>query len=138
MARLISSVHVADESGVSHVFGPTDAIPSWAAARITNPAAWDGPPPEPEVTEPAVVETETATETETVTEEVAPESAPESESAPATEEEPMPDLVGESVSEPETVETETEHEPEAVKPEPEPATPAPKRRGRPAKAATNN
>ncbi|AUS33374.1 hypothetical protein C1M55_21290 [Rhodococcus qingshengii] len=125
MARLISSVHVADESGVSHVFGPTDAIPSWAAARITNPAAWDGPPPEPEVTEPVGVETETATESETVAEEVVPESAPESESVPATEEEPTPDLVAESVPEPETV-------------EPEPAVPAPKRRGRPAKAVTNN
>lgn len=125
MARLISCVHVADESGVSHVFGPTDAIPSWAAARITNPAAWDGPPPEPEVTELVVVETETATESETVAEEVVPESAPESESVPATEEEPTPDLVAESVPEPETV-------------EPEPAVPAPKRRGRPAKAVTNN
>ncbi|MGB3357600.1 MAG: hypothetical protein WA972_08455 [Rhodococcus qingshengii] len=138
MARLISSVHVADASGVGHVFGPGDAVPSWAAARITNPAAWDGPPPEPEVTEPVLVETETATETETVAEGVVPESAPESESVPATEEEPTPDLVGESVSEPETVETETDPEPETVKPEPEPATPAPKRRGRPAKAATNN
>jgi len=136
MARLISSVHVADESGVSHVFGPSDAVPSWAAARITNPAAWDGPPPEPEFTTPGVVETETATET--VAEVVAPESAPESESVPATEEESTPDLVGESVSEPETVETETEPEPETVEPEPVPSTPAPKRRGRPAKAATNN
>lgn len=127
MARLISSVHVADESGVSHVFGPTDAIPSWAAARITNPAAWDGPPPEPEVTEPVGVETETAAESETLAEEGVPESAPESESVPATEEEPTPDLVAESVPEPETAE-----------PESEPETPAPKRRGRPAKAATNN
>ncbi|OXM19360.1 hypothetical protein CBI33_22685 [Rhodococcus erythropolis] len=119
MARLISSVHVADESGVSHVFGPGDAVPSWAAARITNPAAWDGPPPEPELTEPVVVETETASESETVTEDVVPESTPESESVPATEEEPTPDLVSESV------------------PEPEPAVAAPKRRGRAAKAATN-
>lgn len=132
MARLISAVHVADESGVSHVFGPTDAVPSWAAARITNPAAWDGPPPEPEVTEPVVVETETATESETVAEEVVPESAPESESVPAAEEEPTPDLVAESVPEPEKVEP----EPETVKPEP--VTAAPKRRGRPAKATTNN
>lgn len=125
MARLITSVHVADESGVGHVFGPSDAVPSWAAARITNPAAWDGPPPEPEVTEPVGREDETATESETVTEEVAPQPATESEPEPETEPEAEP-------------EPKPEPEPETAKPESEPATPAPKRRGRPAKAATNN
>ncbi|WP_009473868.1 hypothetical protein [Rhodococcus sp. JVH1] len=38
--RLSAFVHVADEDGTYHQFGPTDTVPEWAAAQITNPAAW--------------------------------------------------------------------------------------------------
>lgn len=34
-------VHVHDEDGQTHVFGPDDEVPAWAAKRITNPAAWE-------------------------------------------------------------------------------------------------
>lgn len=40
MSRLATHVHVADESGTVHVFGPADEVPGWAARAITNPAAW--------------------------------------------------------------------------------------------------
>lgn len=42
--RLRSHVHVRDDNNVAHVFGPDDEIPDWAAAKITNPNAWAGPP----------------------------------------------------------------------------------------------
>ncbi|MDF3308718.1 hypothetical protein P3H15_27245 [Rhodococcus sp. T2V] len=42
--RLSAFVHVADEQGTYHQFGPTDAVPEWAAAQITNPAAWADSP----------------------------------------------------------------------------------------------
>ncbi len=39
--RLVAYVHVRDDAGVSHVFGPDDEmIPDWARAKITNPSAW--------------------------------------------------------------------------------------------------
>ena len=38
--RLASFVHVRDGDDVTHVFGPDDEIPDWAAAKITNPKAW--------------------------------------------------------------------------------------------------
>lgn len=51
MAALTSTVHVCDEHGIPHVFGPGDAVPSWAVSRIDNPKAWDVPPTiEPVVT----------------------------------------------------------------------------------------
>lgn len=40
MARLATYVHVTDEDGQSHVFGPSDEVPAWAAKRITNKKAW--------------------------------------------------------------------------------------------------
>lgn len=40
MARLATHVHVPDDAGVFHVFGPADEVPGWAAGLITNPAAW--------------------------------------------------------------------------------------------------
>lgn len=40
MARLATNVHVTDERGTSHVFGPADEVPSWAESLITNPKAW--------------------------------------------------------------------------------------------------
>ncbi|MGC0365009.1 hypothetical protein ABH922_002993 [Rhodococcus sp. 27YEA15] len=49
MARLITFVHVADESGVGHAFGPDDAVPEWAAKKITNPDVWDSVPAVPDV-----------------------------------------------------------------------------------------
>jgi hypothetical protein len=45
MARLKTFVHVTDKQGASHVFGPSDDVPDWAAERITNPKAWDGEAP---------------------------------------------------------------------------------------------
>ena len=38
--RLARHVHVRNESGVFHVFGPDDDVPSWAEDKISNPAAW--------------------------------------------------------------------------------------------------
>ncbi|PWR08599.1 hypothetical protein DKT68_15295 [Micromonospora acroterricola] len=35
-------MHVADEHDQTHVFGPLDAVPAWAAKKITNPKAWEG------------------------------------------------------------------------------------------------
>ncbi|GAA0641200.1 hypothetical protein GCM10009548_01720 [Streptomyces malaysiensis subsp. malaysiensis] len=40
MATLNSNVHVTDERGVTHVFGPADTVPEWAQVLITNPKAW--------------------------------------------------------------------------------------------------
>ncbi len=40
MARLATHVHVHDEHGTLHVFGPADIVPEWAIERITNPKAW--------------------------------------------------------------------------------------------------
>lgn len=40
MARLVRTVHLVDEQGRSHVFGPGSDVPEWAAKRITNPSAW--------------------------------------------------------------------------------------------------
>lgn len=40
MAKLNTYVHVHDEDGVSHAFGPDDTVPEWAEDRITNPAVW--------------------------------------------------------------------------------------------------
>lgn len=34
-------VHVRDEAGEPHVFGPEDDLPGWAKDAITNPKAWD-------------------------------------------------------------------------------------------------
>lgn len=40
MGRLAACVHVYDDEGVAHVFGPGDDVPDWAAKAITNPDAW--------------------------------------------------------------------------------------------------
>lgn len=42
MSKLAYHVHVDDEHGETHVFGPDDALPAWAAKKITNPSAWEG------------------------------------------------------------------------------------------------
>lgn len=48
--RLASYVHVHDDEGRTHQFGPDDTVPDWAAAKITNPRAWETPPaPEPQL-----------------------------------------------------------------------------------------
>lgn len=39
--KLVAYVHVHDEKGVSHAFGPGDDLPAWARKQITNKAAWD-------------------------------------------------------------------------------------------------
>jgi hypothetical protein len=44
--KLASYVHVHDDGGKTHVFGPDDKVPDWAAAKITNTRAWaDGEAP---------------------------------------------------------------------------------------------
>ncbi|WP_139794561.1 hypothetical protein [Prescottella equi] len=53
MSRLATHVHVPDDSGVFHVFGPADQVPGWAAGLITNPAAWaERPAPEVDASGP--------------------------------------------------------------------------------------
>lgn len=47
MAKLATVVHVMDDKGVNHVFGPADEVPVWAASRITNPKAWAEAPETP-------------------------------------------------------------------------------------------
>ncbi|MFI6368703.1 hypothetical protein ACIBG0_38980 [Nocardia sp. NPDC050630] len=41
MRKLIAHVHVYDDEGNSHVFGPGDDVPADVAKRITNPDAWE-------------------------------------------------------------------------------------------------
>lgn len=50
--RLKSYVHVADAEGATHVFGPGDEVPSWAAKLITNASAWESEPEAQEKPEP--------------------------------------------------------------------------------------
>jgi hypothetical protein len=40
MGKLNTFVHVHDEDGVSHAFGPDDTLPEWAEKLITNPGVW--------------------------------------------------------------------------------------------------
>lgn len=42
--RLAAYVSVAQPNGTFEHFGPDDEVPAWAAAKITNPAAWAEPP----------------------------------------------------------------------------------------------
>ncbi len=41
--RLNSYVHVTDEHGASHAFGPDDDVPGWARSAIRNDAVWADP-----------------------------------------------------------------------------------------------
>lgn len=52
--RLGSYVHVTDDNGKTHVFGPSTEVPEWAARKITNTRAWAKPPtfPAETVTDP--------------------------------------------------------------------------------------
>lgn len=48
--ELAAYVHVTDEQGGGHWFGPGGTVPAWARSRITNPAALEDRPeqkPEP-------------------------------------------------------------------------------------------
>lgn len=47
MAKLATVVHVVDDKGTNHVFGPADEVPAWAASCITNPKAWAEAPETP-------------------------------------------------------------------------------------------
>lgn len=38
--RVNSYVHVVDAGGKSHVFGPSDDVPAWAAKVIDNESVW--------------------------------------------------------------------------------------------------
>jgi hypothetical protein len=40
VSKLNTYVHVHDEDGVSHAFGPDDTLPDWAEGLITNPDVW--------------------------------------------------------------------------------------------------
>jgi hypothetical protein len=53
MATLRATVHVTDENGRAHVFGPADEVPEWAQALITNLKAWSEPPSVKRLTGPA-------------------------------------------------------------------------------------
>lgn len=53
MATLTTTVHVTDDKGTAHVFGPADEVPEWAQALITNPKAWTEAPSVKRLTEPA-------------------------------------------------------------------------------------
>jgi hypothetical protein len=53
MAGLKGYVHVRDERGENHVFGPADDVPDWAAKLITNAKAWED---EPATSDPATAE----------------------------------------------------------------------------------
>lgn len=53
MAKLRTYVHVRDDKGLTHAFGPDDVIPDWAQALITNPKAWAVPPSASRLTEAA-------------------------------------------------------------------------------------
>ncbi|MGW1553918.1 hypothetical protein [Streptomyces sp. NPDC002346] len=53
MAKLRTYVHVKDDKGLTHVFGPDDVVPDWAEAIITNPKAWAEAPTVKRFTEPA-------------------------------------------------------------------------------------
>lgn len=56
MAKLATFVHVTDDKGASHVFGPADEVPAWAASKITNPKAWaEAPPSANRLADPAPV-----------------------------------------------------------------------------------
>lgn len=46
MAKLNTYVHVHDEDGLSHAFGPDDTLPDWAVKRITNRDVWAQAPAE--------------------------------------------------------------------------------------------
>lgn len=39
--KLNTYVHVLDDAGERHVFGPGDTVPAWARKKITNPHVWD-------------------------------------------------------------------------------------------------
>lgn len=52
--RLAFHVHVADEHGEIHEFGPDDQVPAWAQKAISNPSAWaEEPDTEPAPGNPA-------------------------------------------------------------------------------------
>jgi hypothetical protein len=44
MKKLATFVHVHDDEGNSHVFGPNDTVPGWAVKKITNPGVWADDP----------------------------------------------------------------------------------------------
>lgn len=52
MSKLTSYVHVQDDQGANHVFGPDDSVPGWAKKKITNPKAWDKAPAKSEEPDP--------------------------------------------------------------------------------------
>jgi hypothetical protein len=53
VAKLRTYVHVKDDKGQTHAFGPDDVVPDWAQALITNPKAWAEAPTVKRLTEPA-------------------------------------------------------------------------------------
>lgn len=53
MPKLRSYVHVTDDAGYTHVFGPDSDVPVWAQAKIVNPDAWAEAPAAGPVDAPA-------------------------------------------------------------------------------------
>jgi hypothetical protein len=52
VAKLRTYVHVTDDKGQPHAFGPDDNVPEWAQALITNPKAWAEAPSVKRLTDP--------------------------------------------------------------------------------------
>lgn len=48
MSALVSHVHVFDDEGDTHVFGPEDDVPEWAARKMGAHCFEDGEHPYPE------------------------------------------------------------------------------------------
>lgn len=101
--RLRTHVHVRDEDGVNHVFGPSDVVPVWAADAIRNPKAWAGGRAPVLAADVAEVVDEGKVEPEHTP---VPVPAPEPELAPVPEPEiePVPVAEPEVLPEPEPVE----------------------------------
>lgn len=75
--RLRTFVHVFDERGNSHAFGPDDKVPAWAAKQMGD-HCWDsGDEPDAREGEPAVEDGEVGSEP------VTDEAKPAEEKSPA-------------------------------------------------------
>ena len=114
MTGLVASVRVRDpRTGRQQVFRPGDDLPSWVAAAITNPAAWEGGvvPGAAAPTEPAPAPAASA-ESDGVEDGGAPPEAPLAEPEPdATAPAALPSGDVDTIVEPEPVEFTDEPDP---------------------------
>lgn len=65
--RLTTFVHVHDDEGVSHAFGPDSTVPAWAAKKITNKAVWEGSEDAAATSTPASTRADPATDPDSST-----------------------------------------------------------------------